>query len=56
MAVLARAAKIFTKKSIIMVKEKTVIIVARTCKKNSTTNFNKREKHICINDNVATFI
>lgn len=53
--IVIKAPKIFRIRAIIIAKEKTIIIGAKTIKKQSITSFNKREKYIWINSNIAIF-
>lgn len=50
------APKVFRKKFIIMVKEEIATVAARAFWRGSAANFNKREKYIWINGNVAAFV
>lgn len=46
MTAVAKAPKIFKKKVIIAVEEKTAIVVAKTSKRGSIASFNREEKYI----------
>lgn len=53
---MAKAPKVFKKEFIIVMKEKTATVVAKTFRKNSVVNFNKKEKYIKINGNIVAFV
>lgn len=56
MAVMVRALKVFSERSIITVEEKITIVAAKTSRRDSDTNFHAKEKYIWINGDFAAFV
>lgn len=55
-AAVAKNPIVFRKKSIIAVEKETTLVAAKTSRVDSTTNFNRKEKYIWINNNLAAFV
>lgn len=53
--IVIEAPKSFRTGAIIVAREKAIIIAAKTTKRQNTASFNRREKYIWINSNIAIF-
>lgn len=53
--VIVKVPRIFKKQALIAARKRTMIMTARTFRKNINANFNEKEKYILISSNAATF-